>query len=69
MLELRCCNRAQWEIRELADKMLELVYHVAPNLFAKAGPSCVAEGKCPEGSMNCGQYENVKGKYNIIKSC
>ena len=63
LFELRCCNRAQWEIRELADKMLELVYPVAPNLFAKAGPSCVVEGKCPEGSMSCGKYEEVKSKY------
>ncbi len=37
---LRCCNRAQWEIRELADEMLRLVKPIAPNLFANAGPSC-----------------------------
>lgn len=68
LFELRCCNRAQWEIRELADKMLELIYPVAPNLFAKAGPSCVAEGKCPEGSMSCGKYEEMQEKYQAIKS-
>ena len=44
---LRCCNRAQWEIRELADKMLELVKEVAPVMFADAGPGCV-RGRCPE---------------------
>ena len=44
---LRCCNRAQWEIRELADKMLELVKEVAPVMFADAGPGCV-RGHCPE---------------------
>ena len=44
---LRCCNRAQWEIRELADKMLELVKEVAPAMFADAGPGCV-RGHCPE---------------------
>ena len=49
---LRCCNRAQWEIRELADEMLRLVYPIAPNLFASAGPSCVPEGACTEGSMS-----------------
>jgi thymidylate synthase (FAD) len=44
---LRCCNRAQWEIRELADKMLELVKEVATVMFADAGPGCV-RGHCPE---------------------
>ena len=44
---LRCCNRAQWEIRELADKMVELVKEVAPAMFADAGPGCV-RGHCPE---------------------
>ena len=44
---LRCCNRAQWEIRVLADEMLELCKEVAPMLFANAGPGCV-RGKCPE---------------------
>ena len=55
----RCCNRAQWEIRDLAWKMLELVYQVAPNIFAKAGPSC-AYGPCPEGNMTCGKSRQVK---------
>ena len=47
--EHRCCNRAQWEIHALADEMLKQVREVAPILFKKAGPSCVA-GKCPEGT-------------------
>lgn len=68
LFELRCCNRAQWEIRELAEEMLKLVYPVAPNLFASAGPSCVAEGRCPEGSMSCGMCEQMREKYKEIKS-
>lgn len=55
--ELRCCNRAQAEIRELADSMLEICKEVSPNIFAKAGASCV-RGKCKEGKMCCG---NPKG--------
>ena len=50
----RCCERAQWEIRELACEMLRLVKTVAPTLFAKAGPRCVS-GPCPEGTMSCGK--------------
>lgn len=49
---LRCCKRAQWEIRAVADEMLRLCKEVAPEIFAKAGPGCV-RGRCPEGKMGC----------------
>ena len=52
-LELRCCNRAQWEIREMAWKMLELARPTAPYIFADAGAPCI-HGTCPEGKMTCG---------------
>ncbi len=58
--EVGCCNRAQWEIRELAWKMLELVRPLAPFVFAQAGPGCV-KGACPEGKMCCGNpYPRVE---------
>jgi thymidylate synthase (FAD) len=50
---LRCCNRAQWEIRELAIEMLRLVKEKAPIIFKDAGPPCLI-GPCPEGEMTCG---------------
>lgn len=50
----RCCERAQWEIRDMACKMLELVKTVAPTVFKHAGPPCVS-GVCPEGKMSCGK--------------
>ena len=50
----RCCERAQWEIRNLADEMLKQVKEVAPILFKYAGPNCV-KGTCPEGKMTCGK--------------
>ena len=61
---LRCCNRAQWEIRAVADEMLRLCREAAPALFANAGPACVTEGKCSEGKMTCGhpRTELVVGK-------
>lgn len=49
---VRCCNRAQWEIRELAWTMLELVRPLAPYVFMDAGPTCVRDG-CHEGKMTC----------------
>jgi thymidylate synthase (FAD) len=62
----RCCMRAQWEIRELADEMLKLVWEVAPALFQKAGPSCAC-GACKEGKMSCGKAAEMKEKYANIK--
>lgn len=56
--KLRCCNRAQWEIRELADKMLIECKNIAPNLFKYSGASCMF-GKCPEGDMTCGKPRKV----------
>lgn len=44
---LRTCNRAQWEIRQMADEMLKICRNVSPEIFGKAGPGCVT-GKCPE---------------------
>ena len=58
----RCCNRAQWEIRELAYQMTELVKEVAPSLFKYAGPKCI-HGACPEGSMTCGKMKEMKKLY------
>lgn len=59
---LRCCNRAQWEIRDLATQMLMLVREVCPTLFRYAGPPCVA-GKCPEGKMTCGKAAEMKQRF------
>ncbi len=57
--EVRCCNRAQWEIRELASRMLELVKPTAPYIFLDAGAPCIRTG-CPEGRMSCGHpFEKV----------
>lgn len=58
----RCCNRAQWEIRELAVQMLQEVKAVAPHLFLKAGPPCV-RGACPEGKMSCGQWKEMRDNF------
>lgn len=55
----RCCNRAQWEIRALADEMLRLCREVSPALFRYAGASCAVTGKCSEGAMCCGEPRTV----------
>ena len=63
---LRCCNRAQWEIRAVADEMLKLVLPLAPHIFVAAGPRCLT-GPCPEGRMCCGKQAEVREKYAALK--
>lgn len=58
-LSLRCCNRAQWEIRELANEMLKQCKEVAPNLFEGAGAQCEQDKLCKE-SRSCGKYPKKK---------
>lgn len=64
--QLRCCERAQWEIRAVADEMLRLVLPLAPHIFAAAGPRCL-KGPCPEGRMCCGRQTAVRDKYSKLK--
>ncbi len=63
---LRLCNRAQWEIRELSDKMLALCYDTAPAVFEKAGPGCCNKG-CTEGKFTCGQAALVRKRIAALK--
>jgi len=51
-LEKRCCTRAQWEIRDLANEMLRQLKEISPILFNNAGKPCL-RGKCQEGDMSC----------------
>lgn len=62
--ELRCCQRAQWEIRTLAWQMLALVRKQSPGLFARAGARCDIDGTCPEGPKSCGRWQR-KGGGNV----
>ena len=56
---LRMCNRAQWEIRKMAEEMFRLCFETAPALFMNAGPACI-RGKCPEGEKTCGQSVKIR---------
>ena len=63
---LRCCRRAQWEIRALAVEMLRQARRAAPLLFVDAGPGCL-KGSCPEGAMSCGAMAEVRHEFAAIK--
>ena len=53
----RCCARAQWEIRQLANKMLEICVEKLPAVFSDAGAKCETLKYCPEGEkFSCGKY-------------
>jgi len=56
---VRCCERAQWEIRAMSLEMLKLVKGIAPTIFRDAGPGCLS-GPCPEGTMTCGKIVAVR---------
>ena len=62
---LRCCRRAQWEIRQVAWMMLEECRRACPVLFANAGPGCL-RGACPEGSKSCGQAALVREQSRFL---
>ncbi|WP_029459191.1 FAD-dependent thymidylate synthase [Solidesulfovibrio alcoholivorans] len=58
--ELRCCMRAQWEIRAMACAMLGLCREALPVIFAGAGARCERLGYCPEDErFSCGRYPRL----------
>jgi len=65
---MRCCLRAQWEIRELANRMLRTCKAVSPSLFENAGPSCVKLRHCPEGELSCGKLNQILKTYGERKN-
>lgn len=63
---LRCCSRAQWEIRAMAREMLRLCKQVSPVIFENAGPGCV-NGPCPEGAKSCGKAQEMREFFRNMK--
>jgi len=63
---VRCCNRAQWEIRAMAELMLTRAKKAAPVIFEKAGPGCLY-ASCPEGEYTCGKIKDVRKRYGVPK--
>ena len=63
--EQRLCMRAQWEIRDVAVKMLRLAKEACPPVFDGAGPKCIRNKGCPEGIMSCGLYDEMKERYAV----
>lgn len=66
-MNLRTCNRAQWEIRYLAEDMLKQLKKTDKQLFSNFGPSCYTFGVCPEGRLCCGKQVEMKSKYDNME--
>ena len=62
---LRCCNRAQWEIRNMTLEMVKICKDIYPSIFKNAGPNCV-NGPCSEGKMSCGRINEVRELYKNL---
>lgn len=72
--EHRCCRRAQWEIRHVADEMLALCRGVLPEVFGLAGAKCERLRYCPEGEkfscgVSCQSIERVVMDKLILAFC
>ena len=63
--KLRCCERAQWEIRNLAIEMFRICKREMPAIFKHAGPGCVS-GACPEGNKTCGKIKEIREKFALL---
>ncbi len=63
---VRCCERAQWEIREMAFQMLQEAKKAAPVIFSKAGPGCLY-APCTEGEFYCGKIKEVREKFGLVR--
>lgn len=66
-MNLRTCNRAQWEIRNLATNMLRILKKQDKELFKNYGPSCYTFGACPEGRLSCGKIIEMKEKFENLE--
>lgn len=59
--KLRCCTRAQWEIRGIARAIVELLNETEGRpIFQGYGPTCAVSGRCPEGKMSCGHPVRIE---------
>ncbi len=66
-LRLRTCSRAQWEIREMAIKILKTLRNKFPGLFEHVGPNCYYLGYCTEGKKSCGKPQEVREFFKKLK--
>ena len=56
LIGLRCCTRAQKNIRVLSESILDECKKALPEIFSNSGPKCEKLGYCPESKKrSCGK--------------
>lgn len=66
ILKLRCCEKTQWETRQLVNEMRNLVATKSEYLPQILGPTCEVEGKCYEGKECCGKIKKLEKNKNSL---
>lgn len=56
---MRCCNKAQWQIRKIAWGMVNEVKKVSPLFGEWLGPTCMTDKFCGEGRESCGLIDKI----------
>ena len=59
---MRGCNRAQWQIRDILNSMMDEVAQIAPIYRKGLGPTCEVYHYCPEGKFSCGKIKDILAK-------
>ena len=59
---MRCCNKAQWQIRNIANQIASQVKKIAPLIGKGVGPTCITNHICNEGKESCGLIDKILGK-------
>ncbi|MCI8486691.1 MAG: FAD-dependent thymidylate synthase [Clostridia bacterium] len=68
ILHLRCCNKAQWQIRAIAKEIAKQVSMVSPLLGKGLGPTCITDMVCYEGKECCGLINTLLKNKNDDKN-
>ena len=61
---MRCCNKAQWQIRNIFKEIVKETKKIAPLLGKYLGPTCETEYACYEGKECCGKIAEVLREKN-----
>ena len=61
---MRCCNKAQWQIRNIAKEIARQIKDVSPLLGKGLGPTCVTDLVCNEGKECCGLINTLLSQNN-----
>ena len=65
ILRMRCCNKAQWQIRSIARSIQKQVKEVSPLLGKGLGSTCMTDLVCYEGKECCGLVDKLLASQDV----